>query len=140
MTCDEIVALLDHLNAALCAQDVETLVELHAEGCHLESPVAGNASGRAAIREVYRGWFAAFPDVAFAFEQPVVDGRRAAQLATMTGTHVGGFLGLPPSGRRFQVPVVFLYTFADGRVIDERRVYDFTGMLMQVGVLKAKPA
>jgi predicted ester cyclase len=78
--------------------------------------------------------------VAFAFEQPVVDGRRAAQLATMTGTHVGGFLGLPPSGRRFQVPVVFLYTFADGRVIDERRVYDFTGMLMQVGVLKAKPA
>jgi hypothetical protein len=28
----------------------------------------------------------------------------------------------------------------DGAVVHERRIYDFTGMLVQIGVLKAKPA
>jgi hypothetical protein len=27
----------------------------------------------------------------------------------------------------------------NGRIIRERRVYDFTGLLIQVGLLKAKP-
>jgi hypothetical protein len=29
---------------------------------------------------------------------------------------------------------------ADGLIVHERRIYDFTGMLVQIGVLKAKPA
>jgi hypothetical protein len=28
----------------------------------------------------------------------------------------------------------------DGRIVHERRILDFTGVLVQVGVLKAKPA
>jgi len=27
----------------------------------------------------------------------------------------------------------------DGRIIHERRMYDFTGLLVQIGVLRAKP-
>jgi hypothetical protein len=36
--------------------------------------------------------------------------------------------------------MVFLYTVKDGQILHERRIYDFTGMLVQIGVLKAKPA
>jgi hypothetical protein len=32
-----------------------------------------------------------------------------------------------------------VFTFRDGLIIEERRIYDFTGLLVQVGVLKAKP-
>jgi hypothetical protein len=31
-------------------------------------------------------------------------------------------------------------TFADGLIAHERRIYDFTGLLLQIGVLRAKPA
>jgi hypothetical protein len=31
-------------------------------------------------------------------------------------------------------------TVADGLITEERRIFDFTGVLLQVGVLKAKPA
>jgi hypothetical protein len=34
----------------------------------------------------------------------------------------------------------FLFFFADGRIKREIRIYDFTGILVQLGVLKAKPA
>jgi len=38
------------------------------------------------------------------------------------------------------LPMVFVCRVADGFVTHERRIYDFTGMLVQLGVLKAKPA
>ena len=35
---------------------------------------------------------------------------------------------------------VLEYTFKDGLIAHERRVYDFTGMLVQIGLLKTRPA
>jgi hypothetical protein len=34
----------------------------------------------------------------------------------------------------------FLFSFEDDRIAYEFRIYDFTGILVQLGVLKAKPA
>jgi hypothetical protein len=38
------------------------------------------------------------------------------------------------------MPAVFFYQLEHGKIVRERRVYDFTGLLLQIGVLKAKPA
>jgi hypothetical protein len=39
-----------------------------------------------------------------------------------------------------QASFAFLYTLLDGLIVHEHRILDFTGVLIQVGVLKAKPA
>lgn len=62
------------------------------------------------------------------------------QFATISGTDMGGFMGVPATRRPFRMPIVFFYTFRDGQITYERRIYDFTGLLVQIGVLKAKPA
>jgi predicted ester cyclase len=49
-------------------------------------------------------------------------------------------MGLPPTGRHFQFPGVFVFTVENGEIVREQRIYDFTGMLVQIGVLKVKPA
>ena len=49
-------------------------------------------------------------------------------------------MGLPPSGRSFRYAAVFLYELKDRQIVRERRISDFTGLLVQIGVLKAKPA
>ena len=49
-------------------------------------------------------------------------------------------MGLPPTGRAFRFLAAFVFILRDGRIVEERRVYDFTGLLIQIGVLKAKPA
>ena len=59
---------------------------------------------------------------------------------TTRGPDRGGFMGMPATGRRVTIPVVFLYEFKDGKIVRDRRVYDFTGVLVQVGTIKAKPA
>ena len=107
----------------------------------VESPAAGGTvSGREAIAEIYRRFFASFPDVTMDWSDLVIDGDRVVQMATMSGTDTGGFMGLPPTGRRFSFPIALMFTLEDGLIAHERRVYDFTGMLVQIGLLKAKPA
>jgi steroid delta-isomerase-like uncharacterized protein len=140
MTRQDTVSLLYARVAAIQRRDLDALMQLHADSCVVESPLGGHATGHEAIRRVYDAWFSAFPDAEFTFEQPIVEGERAVQTATMVGTDTGGFMGLPPSEKRFTLPMVFLFTIRDGRIQHERRVYDFTGLLLQLGVLKAKPA
>jgi predicted ester cyclase len=49
-------------------------------------------------------------------------------------------LGLEPTGKQFKISAAFVYQLKDRKIILERRIYDFTGLLLQIGGLKAKPA
>jgi steroid delta-isomerase-like uncharacterized protein len=140
MTRDEIVSLLDSRFTALNNRDLTTLMTVHDPKGVVDSPLGGHASGAEAIRKVYDAWLASFPDAQFEVEPAIVDGERVAQVATVTGTDSGGFMGLPPTGKKFSMPMVFLFTMRDGKILHERRIYDFTGLMIQLGVLKAKPA
>ena len=140
MTREEIVNLFNQRHDAYARLDAEALAGDHAEDCVLESPAAGGTiSGREAIAKVYRAWFGGFPDVTVDWNDLLIDGDRVVQTATMSGTDTGGFMGLPPTGKRFGFPIVYMFTLQDGLIAHERRVYDFTGMLIQIGLLKAKP-
>ena len=61
-------------------------------------------------------------------------------MAQLSGTHAGEFFGVAATGRHIEVQIVMILTIADGLIVEERRIYDFTGFLVQVGVLKAKPS
>ena len=141
MTRDEILALLDRRAEAWRRLDAGTLVNDYADDAVIESPLAGGTThGLEQIKQVFQTYFVAFPDLGMDVGEVLVDGQRAAVMATFTGTDRGGFMGMPPTGRQVTIPMVFLYEFKDGKIIRDRRVYDFTGLLIQVGTLKAKPA
>ena len=141
MTREEITALLDRRAAAFQRHDVMELASLHASTGIVESPMAGGSvTGRTAIAQLYEALFKAFPDATVTTEEIVIDGDRAAQVGTLAGTDDGGFLGLPATGKPFRVPLLVLVTVRDQQIVSERRIYDFTGLLVQIGVLKAKHA
>ena len=140
MTHEEIIAFFARRQDAIARHDAAALAATHAEDGVMESPWAGKVSGREAIEQAHQQWFAAFPDFAFQDEELLIDGHRVAQIATVVGTDTGGFMGLPPTGKPFRFPLVFLYTLNEHQIVHDRRIYDFTGMLVQIGVLKAKPA
>ena len=139
MTREDIHALLDRRVAAWNARDAATLASLHDPQGIVVSPTGGVLEGREEIERVYRLFFSAFPDMTGQTDAPLVDGDRAVQVLRFSGTHAGEFFGLPPTGRHVHVTVAFVLTLADGRIVEEQRIYDFTGLLVQVGVLKAKP-
>jgi steroid delta-isomerase-like uncharacterized protein len=141
MTRDEILGLLARRANAWRQLDIEALVADYADDAVVDSPLAGGIThGREQIIQVFRTYFAAFPNMQMQEDEVLVDGHRAAVMASFSGTDSGGFMGMPPTGRTITIPVVFLYEFKDGKIVRDRRVYDFTGTLVQVGTLKAKPA
>ena len=84
--------------------DVDALVQVHSENGVLESPIAGTVTGRAAIEGVYRGFLTSFPDLTVENPELVIEDGRVVQLVTFSDTNTGGFMGVPPTGKRFSFP------------------------------------
>ena len=139
MTRDEIAAIIARRQEALTRLDAVALTALHAEDCVLESPWAGTVAGREGIEKVYRELFKSFPDFKYQPEELLIDGDQVAQTATFGGTDNRGFMGLPPSGKQIRIPAALLFTLKNHQIVRLRVIYDFTSMLLQIGVLKVKP-
>lgn len=139
MTREEVLAVFRRRESSWRQHDAAALAADHAPDGVVVSPTGGVLEGRSEIEHIYRLWFTAFPDLTFTTEDLLVDGDRAALVWRVTGTHSGEFFGTPATGRQIELAGTFIYHFENGLIAHERRVLDFTGVLVQVGVLRAKP-
>jgi steroid delta-isomerase-like uncharacterized protein len=139
-TRETILALFARREIAWRARDAAALAADHAADGVVVSPTGGVLEGRAEIERIYRVWFSAFPDLSLTVEDLIVDDERAALLCRVAGTHLGEFFGTAATGRHIEVAGAMIFRFENGLIAHERRVLDFTGLLLQVGVLRAKPA
>jgi uncharacterized protein (TIGR02246 family) len=140
MTREEIASLFERRAENWRRHDAAALAADHAPTCVVISPTGGVLEGRDEVERIYRIWFTAFPDLTVTTNDLLIDGDRAALVFSISGTHAGDFFGLHASGRHLDATCAFIYTLSDGFIVHERRVLDFTGVLIQVGVLRAKPA
>jgi len=140
MTRGEIEDLLARRHAALEGRDRAALTALYSDSIHIESPLVGNVQGREAASRATWAFFDAFPDVTIKEDLYAIDGDAVAIVGHISGTHTGVIMGQEPTGRKFRFRAVFLLRVANGAIVEEQLIYDFTGLLVQIGVLKAKPA
>jgi steroid delta-isomerase-like uncharacterized protein len=139
MTRDEIVAFFQRREDLYNDFDAAALAADYADDAVIESPIAGVHTGRLAAEQALRAVFTAFLDRKMRTESLLIDGDLVAQVFAIEGTLIGEFLGLPPTGKPFRHTAVFLYELRNRLIVRERRIYDFTGLLVQIGVMKAKP-
>src|SRR5437660_338177 len=121
--------------------DVRGLAGCYAEQAHVDSPMFHGLEGRAAIEKSFVDLFQAFADSKIGIDDIIIDnesGDRSVTVFTSRGTHSGMLFGLPGTGRRVEIRGAFVMKFADDLIASELRLYDFVGMLVQLGVLKTK--
>jgi steroid delta-isomerase-like uncharacterized protein len=138
MTRDEIAAMFARRQEAFDDLDAAALAADYADDVVIESPMTGT-HGKSEAERNLRAFFDAFMDLKAVWEPPVIDGQHVAVIGMCEGTNMGGFMGVPPSDRGFKLRTVMIFDLRGGKIVRERRIYDFTGMLIQVGILKAKP-
>ena len=137
---EAIVALMTRREDGWRRRDADALAADHAPDAIGESPLSGKLVGRDRLRQAYQAWFTAFPDIVMKTEELLIDGHRAVRFFTVTGTQAAPFGGVPSSGRRINITGAWLYTLDDeGQIVHDRRVYDVTTMLVQLGALRTKP-
>jgi predicted ester cyclase len=140
MTRDEIVAFFDRRQAAIDNLDADALAAGYTADCVVSSPAGGLHTGPQAVHEVMRAFFSAFLDMKLRVERQLIDGDFVVQIVKVEGTQINEFMGLAPTGKPIRLTAAVEYEMRGGKIARERRIYDFTGMLVQVGVLKAKTA
>ncbi len=132
--------LTDRYFTTMNQHDPRALAALYAPDCSVESPLFSSLHGRTAVEDSFRKWFDIFPDVEFRPESTIIDPPQLAVTAVTAATHEGELFGLPASHKKIEFRVVRIVTVDDALIRTERRIYDFTGLLLQLGVLRARPA
>jgi steroid delta-isomerase-like uncharacterized protein len=95
------------------------------------------SDGKEAVRELLQGLMHGLPDLhadigklRHADDAVIIEG-------LITGTHDGEWAGIPPTGRRVEVPVAAIFEFDEDRLLCEKVYMDFATVLTQLGVLPA---
>jgi predicted ester cyclase len=140
MTRAELEAFVHRHLASMARHDPVALAADHGANGVIVSPMFATVTGRAAIEGSYRSLFTSFPDWTIKPDVIVVDPPHAVVLGTAHATHVNDFFGHPGTNKRIEIPLARFMTIENGGITEERRIYDFTGLLVQIGVLRAKPA
>lgn len=136
----DIRARFEQRKEAWARRDPAALAADYAEDAVVTSPMFPRAEGRAAIERSFASLFRVFPDWEMTCEAPCIDGSRVMQACRVRATQLGEFMGIPGTGKRVEFDCVLVMKLDGDHVVHERRVYDFTGVLIQLGVLRGKPA
>lgn len=89
-------------------------------------------SNKEGLKTFYSGLWKAFPDVNVTFNDILIGGNKSAIRFTMIGTHVGKFLGIPPSNKSFRVQGMSLFAFNDSKCVERWELIDMLSMIEQL--------
>jgi steroid delta-isomerase-like uncharacterized protein len=102
-----------------------------------DEPWGEHYEGRDGIRSFYEQLMTALPDLEIQVMRRHVTDDSILLEVVIRGTHLGGWRGLPATGRRVEFPLCGVYTFdADDRLAGERIYYDRGTVLRQLGVFR----
>jgi predicted ester cyclase len=91
------------------------------------------------VAEAAKAWIApfraSFPDVRMEIVDLIAEGETVVGRFTCSATHLGTWLGHPPTGRRFErVDEIGIYRLRDGRIVESWGLEDNLSRLEQLGL------
>jgi steroid delta-isomerase-like uncharacterized protein len=105
---------------------------------HEETP--GFPPTKEGVREFFRMYRAAFPDLHMDAEDVLASGDKTVARVRATGTHRGELMGIPPTGKHVDMQLIDIMKFDDaGSVREHWGVIDTMSMMQQLGVAPAGP-
>lgn len=86
-------------------------------------------------RQLTNLFHTAYPDGIVTIGREVTEGDRVGVYFTLTGTHLGQFFDIPPTGKRVNVSGAGIFRVVDGKITDNWVNFDAMGVMQQLGVI-----
>lgn len=83
---------------------------------------------KAAMARVAQG----LADAEFRVDDVIAEGDRVAVRLTSSATHIGAFMGLPASGRRYEIQEIHIFRIRDGQVAEHWHEFDRAALVRQL--------
>ena len=114
--------------------DLECIMETFGPEAVLRAN-AENQVGRVAVKSFYGEFLHGFPDLRLDVVSTHCAVESIAVEMMLSGTHTDTWMGVPPSGRRFEVQICAIYTFdGEDRLLEERAYWDNASIARQLGL------
>jgi steroid delta-isomerase-like uncharacterized protein len=107
------------------------LEELYSDDCVIHTP-DGEVHGVEGSKRLYHTYTSAFPDMQFEIQQIVAEDDTASAQLVFTGTHKGSLGEIPASGNFVKVANNCFFRFADGKVVEQKGVWDTLRLMQQI--------
>jgi len=78
-------------------------------------------------------FYSAFPNNHFTIDDMVVEGDKVAVRWTMTGTHKGEFVGVPPTNKKMTIWGIYIDRIAGGKFVETWERFDTLSLMQQLG-------
>jgi steroid delta-isomerase-like uncharacterized protein len=98
-----------------------------------------DVTGAQVLELVFSTLHRAYPDLHVAVEDLIAEGDKVVARQVVTGTHHGEYMGIPPTGKAVTYNEIFIFRFANSRVIETSGVVDVLAQMRQLGVVPASP-
>lgn len=107
---------------------------IHPEFVNHEA-AAGRPGGPEGMRQTAEWLRATFSDLRFEEQDIVAEGDRVVVRVLFKGTHSGELMGIPATGKAFEIQQFHEYRVRDGKLAEHWACRDDVGLLRQLGVL-----
>jgi steroid delta-isomerase-like uncharacterized protein len=114
-----------------------TIDEIFEPDVLIRTPLPVEATGAQALKEVFATLLRAFPDLHVAVEDLIAEGDKVVCRNSVTGTHHGEYMGLPPTGKSVTYNEIFIFRFVNGRIAETWGVVDVLSQMKQLGAISA---
>jgi predicted ester cyclase len=101
----------------------------------LEGVTGHPLRGYEGFKELYNFW-TPFSDLKATLEDIFSDGDWVASHFKLSGKHTRDFMGMPPTGKSFEITATGMFKFQNGKVVENIVNPDALGLLMQLGVVQ----
>jgi predicted ester cyclase len=132
-------AVLTRFHEAINTRDeqliAKTLDELVDPDVRFHAPVPMAVSGVHALMLVWSVLLRAYPDIHVTVEDVIAEGDKVVSRHTVTGTNLGEYRGMAPTGRSVTYNEIFIFRVAGGRIAEIWGVVDVFAQLRQLGVI-----
>ncbi len=99
----------------------------------------GHPRGRDGVKAIISDLHRLFADFSMTIEEMVAEGDKVWLRATGSGTHQAEFFGAPPTGKHITVPVIDIFRFENGQMVEHWGVSDRFHLMAQLGLLPHPP-
>jgi steroid delta-isomerase-like uncharacterized protein len=127
--------------ARLMIEDLNTQGKLELIDQHLDAGYRGHETlmqnlGRAELKKNVQLYRTAFPDLVMKADEVASAGDKVLVRWTARGTHKGVFLGVPPTGKPAKTQGITVYTFRNGKIVEELTQWDVLAVIRDLGILR----
>ena len=96
---------------------------------------SGDVVGLEGVRQYVSDLRTAFPDLRMVIQDQFAEGDRVVTRWTASGTHLGPYQGLPPTGKSGTIGGIDIDRVVEGKVLECSTNTDDLGLLQQLGVV-----